>query len=190
MPNVAKKEIVDKVIERLQTIPSLNPDLPGEALDAFKNPFREVSTDELPCFKVGFVSGNASRINNAIEYEHSDELIVAYIAQGNGDDLQDALYDAMEIILDFLIRDENNPADADSLHHLVSDLIYTDWSMDMKTGEVGSGAIVLKFNVVYHTRHEITGDDFTKAYFSMKPAGASEETPSIPDEQLITLPQS
>ena len=118
-----KKSIVDKVIARLQTIPSLNPNLPNCPTQAFKNPFREVAEDELPCFKVALMRGKTERINNAIEYGWTDQLIVAYIAQGNDNDLEDALYSACETMAAFLIKDENNSGDPDALHHLVSVLL-------------------------------------------------------------------
>lgn len=175
-----KKAIVDKVIERLQTIEALNPRLPTCPTPAFKNPFREVTEEELPCFKVALLRGKTDRINNAIEYRWTDQLIVAYIAQGNDDGtLEDDLYEAAELMAALLIGDENNSADEDSLHHLVSDLVLTDWDMDLKNGAVGTGAIVLKFDLTYHQKYVMEFDDLEGLDITIKHTEAGEDTEAI-----------
>lgn len=185
-----KKSIVDKVIERLQLIPDLNPRLPTCPIPAFKNPFREVSQDEIPCFKVALMRGKTDRINNAIEYRWTDQLIVAYIAMGNdGSDLEDHLYHACELMAATLIGDENNSSDPDALHHLVSDLVLTDWDMDLKNGEVGTGAIVLKFDLTYHQKYVMEFDDLEGLDITIKHTEAGEDTEAIAKVK-IDLPTS
>lgn len=181
-----KKLIVDKVIERLKTLPAINPNLPVCTINAYKNPFRPVESNELPCLKVALMRGKTSRFTNAIEYKWTDQLVVAYQAQGNDEDLEDGLYAAAEAIADFLIKDENDSGDADSLHHLISDLELTDWDMDLKNGAVGQGAIVLKFDLTYHTKHELEFPDLEGVDYIIKPLGAGEETPVI--ESVLDLP--
>jgi len=185
-----KKTIVDKVIERLQLIPDLNPGLPTCATPAFKNPFREVSQDEVPCFKVALMRGKTDRISNSIEYRWTDQLIVAYIDQGNDDgDLEDRLYEACELMSATLIGDENNSGAADSMHHLVSDLVLTDWDMDLKNGEVGVGAIVLKFDLTYHQKYVMEFDDLEGLDITIKHTEAGDD--SLPIALVkIDLPTS
>ncbi len=180
MSNVAKKTIVDKVIERLKTLPAINPDLP-ETICFFRNPFREISEEELPCVKVALLRGKSERINNAIEYENEDTLMVAYQAQGNEDSgLEDKLYDAQEAIKDFLIKDENDSGNPDALHHLLSDLEFEDWDMDLVNAAVGTGAIVLKFNITYHTKHVLSFDDDLEGFeVTIKHTDAGEDTDPI-----------
>lgn len=172
---MSKKAIVNKVIARLLTLEAINPDLP-DAINIYKNPFREVSEDELPCVKVAIMSGESERINNAPEYQHTDQLIIAYMAQGNDDDLEDELYDAAEAIYDFLIKEENNSGDAATLHHLISDLAYTGWDMDLKIGGIGTGAVVLKFDIIYHSKHLLEFGDLEGFEIEVKHTGAGENT--------------
>lgn len=180
------KDIINKVIARLTADTTVNP---SANITFFKNPFREIAEDELPCIKVAMMRGDASRINNNIEYQHDDQLIVAYIAQGNDNALEDALYDKGEQIRDFLIKDENNSGDAAALHHLISDLTFASWDMDLKNGEVGTGAIVLKFNIRYHTKHNIVFEDLEGVELTVKHTGAGEDSDAYPTES-INIPTS
>lgn len=157
----------------------MNPNLPAIKTPAFGNPFRELAEGEVPCFKVALMSGKAERVNNRIEYAHSDTLVVAYIFEANEDDLENALYAAGEEILDFLIKDENNSADADSIHHLVSDLIFSEWSMDLKNGATGTGAIVLKFDLSYHTTHELSFGALEGFEVTIKHTDAGDDTDPV-----------
>lgn len=179
-----KKAIVDKVLSVVQAIPELNPKLPNCPTPAFKNPFREVAEDEVPCFKVALMRGKSERINNSIEYAYTDQLVVAYIAQGNDSELEDHLYQASELMAEALINSENNSGDLNSLHHLVSDLVLTDWDMDLKNGAVGTGAIVLKFDLTYHLKYELTYPDFEGFEIAIKHTAAGPETPIIGPDRV------
>lgn len=178
-----KKAIVDKIIERLTGLEAINPD-PNYPIDIFKNPFRPVEPDDLPCLKVAIMRGKTERITNSIEYAWTDQLIVAYQTKGNDNDLEDDLYKAAEAISDFLIKDENNSGDPDSLHHLISDLVLTDWDMDLKNGEVGVGAIVLKFDLTYHIKYELVFPDLEGFEIIAKLATAGQNTDPAFTESL------
>lgn len=190
MSDSVKKTVVNKIRDRILVF--------EKALDpsakcyppVFKNPFREVDPDsEMPCYKVALIRGKTDRINNAIEYEWKDQLIVAYIAQGNEGDLEDDLYDKGEALAAFLICDENNSEDPDALHHLISDLELTDWDMDLKTGSVGTGAIVLKFDLTYHTKYEMEFGPLAGFDVTVKHTEAGEDTEPVA-VFAIDLPQT
>lgn len=175
-----KKALINKVKERILKFETqLDPNAKCYP-KIFKNPFREVDPEtELPCYKVAIVRGKADRINNSIEYEWKDQLIIAYVGQGNEDDLEDGLYDKAEALAAFIIGDENNSGDPDALHHLVSDLELTDWDMDLKTGAVGTGAIVLKFDLTYHIKYEMEFDDLEGFDITVKHTEAGEDTEPV-----------
>lgn len=181
------KEIVDKVIERLKTDSVLNPSLP-ETITFYKNPFREQESDDLPACAVTLRQGNSIRYNNQMEYSNTDELMVVYMAQGNDDTLEDNLYEAKEAIKDFLIKDQNNAEIDDSLHHIINDLVFTGWDMDLKRAAVGTGAIVLRFDINYYTTHEITFGDLEQANVTIKHTDAGDDTDPYVTEEIINFP--
>lgn len=182
-----KKDIINKVIERLKTLESIKP-TNGCELFFFKNPYRPNAPEEFPCVKVAFARGATERINNAIEYEWTDQLVVAYQAQGNDNDLEDLLYDSADAIADFLIDDENDSGNPEALHHLISDLELKSWEMDLQAGNVGTGAIVLIFDLKYHTKHEIEFGDLDGFDITIKPKDSTPATEPI-YETKIDLPK-
>lgn len=185
-----KKAIVNKVKERIEFFEKARDPSATCLPPVFKNPFREVDPDaEIPCYKVALIRGKTERITNAIEYEWTDQLIIAYIAQGNEGDLEDELYDRGEELAAFLIGDENNSENPNALHHLVSDLVLTDWDMDLKTGATGTGAIVLKFDLTYHIKYEMEFGPLAGFNVTVKHTEAGEHTEPVA-VFTIDLPQS
>lgn len=185
-------EIIDKVIERLKKLPAINPDIEngGDPISSFKNPFREVPPDQLPAFKVGLLRGKSARISNKIEYEHTDQLVVVYQKQGNVDSgLEDDLLAAMEAIADFLILDENDSGDPEALNSVVSDLVFTGFDTDFKAASVGTGAVVLTFDVVHHTTHVLQFGNLERVGYTIKPKDSTPDTPAVA-EGVIDLPQT
>lgn len=188
MPSL-KQLIVEKVQERLNTLEIIHPNFP-ETVPTFTNPFREVESNELPALKVAIMGGSANRRNNNIEYKNNDMLYIVYQVQGNDDaDLQFTLYTAQEEITNFMILDDNDSGDPDSIHHLINDLEFIEWDMDLKNGESGTGAMVMKFKIDYHTNHNLIFDDLETVSIDLKHTDAGEDTESYSiDEQ--TLPTS
>lgn len=185
----AKKIIVNKVIERLKTLTAIQPASGCGELTFFKNPYRPADPEtELPCVKVAFMRGASERINNAIEYEHTDQLLIAYQAQGNDSDLEDTLYDAADAIEDFLINDENDSSADNTLWNVIDDLELKSWEMDLQTGDIGTGAIVLIFDLKYHTKHVLEFGDLEGFNITIKPKDSTAATEPI-YETSIDLPQ-
>lgn len=178
-----KTDIVNKIAERLQTITAINPNAPAD-ITIVKNPFREISQEELPCIKIGFMEGNAEYFNNKIEYKREDRLVIAYIGEANDDDLDNLLYQAEELIVDFMVKDHNDSETDGSLYSQFDELKYMGWESQFEKGEVSVGAIKLKFDVTYYTQHTLTFDDLNTVYSEIKPAGASDDTRIIASDTI------
>lgn len=177
-----KKSIVDKIISRIPAGTGLTPE------ESFKNPFREISEDELPCLKVALMRGRSEEIDTRIRYRHNDSLIVAWVDQGNGDELVDRLYEAGEKIADFLINDANNSGEPEALYHEEIQLMLANWDMDLKTGAAGTGAIVLTFDIKYHTEHTLVFEDLESIHLNTKPKEASDDDNTASFIDTIDLP--
>ena len=178
-----KTDIVNKIAERLQTLTALNPNDPNP-ITIVKNPFREIEQSELPCFKIGFMEGDAEEFNNKIEYKREDRLVIAYITEANDDDLDAALYQAEELISDFMIKDHNDSDTDGSLYSQFDVLKYRGWESQFEKGEVSVGAVKLKFDVTYYTEHVLTFDDLNTVYTEIKPHGASDDTRIIASDTI------
>lgn len=163
-----KNDIVDNVIARLPAGTGLTPET------THKNPFREVAESELPALKVALMRGRSDEINTQIEYERLDTLVVAWIDQGNDDALIERLYDAEEKISNFLINDANNNEITGNLRQLVDDLTHTNFDMDLKNAGAGTGAIVLTFDIKYHTTHSIEFEDLEGYELEVRPKEAAD----------------
>lgn len=183
MATAIKTKIIDKVIERLQTLDAINPAAPAE-MTITKNAFREYDEDSLPLIRVSFQKGGASQFNNAITYKREDQLNIYFADSGNDDTLDDTLYDAEEAIADFMIQDHNNSGDADSLYHLFDVLEYKGWESNFEKGEIPIGAVMLKFDITYYSNHIFTPDDLETANVKVKPAGFGDDTPIIAEDTI------
>lgn len=178
-----KTDIVNKIAERLQTLTALNPNAPA-AINIIKNPFREIDPDELPCFKIGFMEGDAEEFNNKIEYKREDRLVIAYIAEGNNDDLDTTLYTAEELISDFMIKDHNDSETVGSLYSQFDVLKYRGWESQFEKAEVSVGAVKLKFDVTYYTTHTLEFDDLDTVYSEIKLHGSTDDTIIIASDTI------
>lgn len=187
IPTSKKREIIDLIVTRLKTIRT---ELGiSDENHIFTNPFREIDTTEVPCLKIALMNGDAERFTNAIEYANMDRLMIAYIMQDNGD-LHPELYDKGEFIADFIIRDENDSQNEGTLNSVLSDLKYVGWDIDLKLGAIGAGAIVLKFDIKYHTEHKpVFENDLETVSVDVRVDGLSDEEGVDPYPQInITLP--
>jgi len=178
-----KKQMIDTVIARLSTIESINPNYPG-VMTTGKNSFREFAENELPLVRVMFEEGNAEFFNNAIEYRHTDSLMVDYVLSGNDDEMDDALYAAEEAISNYLINDHNSPEDEESIYHIFDTFEYQGWKINFEKGEVSIGAVRLRFQVKYSTKHVKTYDDLNTANVKVKLENADPNTPIIAEDDI------
>lgn len=172
-----RRDIVEKIADRLRS------ENVTDAVAIFKNPFREIDADEeLPCLKIGIIRDPATWRNNAIEYSHKPEIVVAYVDKGN-DELADKLYYMAERIENFLINDEN----MQSYAGLFDTLELQGMDMQLSNAETGLGAIVLKFTGEYITRHEPVLPDFAGLEIEVS-SGAADPGEAPAFVESITLP--
>lgn len=173
-----RQDIVDKVVQKLQTANVT------DATHFFKNPFREISPDELPAIKVAIMRETPTFENTGMEYSREADLVIAYVAEGN-DKLADNLYTAAESIENFIINDENTT----QLDGLLDDLKQSDFQMNLEVGRIGLGAAVLTFRITYWTKHAANFVDLEKIGVTIKPETAPASDPPL-FEEIIDLPQS
>ncbi len=155
-----------------------------DAQHFFDNPFREISEEELPCIKAAIMRGDSNRENTKIEYSHKPELVVVYVCQNN-DKLAAKLNYFGERISRFLINYENTENEDLGL----DDLVQTGWDLSLQNGEVGTGALILKFTGTYWTDHAPVLGPLEEVYVAYKPTTAPADDDPLYDE-TITLPQS
>jgi len=142
-----RSELVDAIIENLGNPDRCNWQVKPTFL---KNPFREIHANELPAVSVTIIQGSAERMTTDIEYGFVEKLQVAYVAQGNNDDLINDIYLGMETIEECLINSENDSFSENSLWYKVDDLELTGWALDLQNANVGTGAAVLQFDAIVH----------------------------------------
>lgn len=170
-----RKQIIDKIEERLRTLQSIHPSWPS-LINFYDNPFYPISPEELPGCKIALMSGNSQEYNNEIKLRHDEILVIVYQVKTDPDSkITDRLYKALQDIYDFLIKDHNNPADPDSLYHLLNRFQYSGYDMDLKTGGENIGTVVIKFDVQFYSDHVLDLPDLEEIHTEIKLDGTEDD---------------
>lgn len=174
-----KRTIIDTIVERLKKAKVT------DAQHFFKNPFREIAEDELPCVKIGILGDDAEWYNNRPEYKRSAQLVIVYSDQGN-DELADKLQYMGERIENFMIDDDNTT----QVDGVLDALMLKGTELNLENAAMGIGAIIVKFDITFYTEHLAKLDDLETINVKIKPStavGNDTENPPV-FEDTITLP--
>lgn len=174
-----RKRIVDSIAAMLKA------DKVTDATHIFKNPFREIAQEELPCIKIGLLTEQDDIYNNQIEYKRNAELVVVYCSQNNGDALADDLYYFAERLEKYLINADNINRlgeTVDGLAQKSADFVF------QKSAEMGTGGAVLKFDLTYYTQHPPELGPLERIGVEIKPTTALPDDPPL-FEEVVDLPQ-